>query len=255
MNINKNLVSIIMASYNAEKYIEEAIDSVLSQTYSNWELFVIDDFSNDNSVKIIKKFSDKDSRIKLIASEINQGPGATRNLGLNQAKGRFIAFLDSDDIWISKKLETQILFMLKGLIPISYTSYSIIDSLSKDTGRSVIVNNQKLLYTDYLKNTIIGFSTSVIDTKYFNYNFKLVTLSSREDTFLWINLLKDKNIFALGLNEKLVKYRVHKSSITSNKIHSAYLVWRLYRDYVNLNIFKTFYYFSFYLFNTLKKRI
>ena len=102
-----------MASYNAEKYIEEAIDSVLSQTYSNWELFVIDDSSNDNPVKIIKKYSDKDSRIKLIASEINQGPGPTRNLGLNQAKGRFIAFLDSDDIWISKKLETQILFMLK----------------------------------------------------------------------------------------------------------------------------------------------
>ena len=244
-----------MASYNAEKYIEEAIDSVLSQTYSNWELFVIDDFSKDNSVNIIKKYSEKDSRIKLIVSEVNQGPGATRNLGLKLAKGRFVAFLDSDDIWSDQKLENQIHFMLKGSIPISYTSYSIIDSLSKDTGHSIIVNNKKLRYTDYLKNTIIGFSTSIIDTKYFKYNFELVPLRSREDTFLWISLLKDKSIFALGLNEKLVKYRVHETSITSNKIHSAYLVWRLYRDYVNLNIIQAFYYFSFYLYNTLKKRI
>ena len=199
---DNSLVSVIMASYNAENYLHEAIDSVLSQTYKNWELFVIDDCSKDNSVRIIEEYTKNDNRIKLIASNINQGPGLTRNLGLKLAKGRYIAFLDSDDIWLDNKLELQIEFMSKYNCPISYTSYSIIDCNSKETGKVIEVAKNKIQYYDYLKNTIIGFSTSIIDTILVNQKIELVPLRSREDTFLWITLLKNKHIIILFIFKK-----------------------------------------------------
>jgi teichuronic acid biosynthesis glycosyltransferase TuaG len=240
-----------MTCYNSSLFIEEAIQSVLNQIYKSWELIIVDDASTDDSRQLIEKYIDLDSRIKLFINKENLGAAKSRNYALQEAQGRFIAFLDSDDIWFVTKLEEQISFMLKKEIPISFTSYQLIDNQS-DKINHIIHSVPVLNYQAYLKNTIIGFSTSMIDKDIIR-DIRFVNIRTRQDTYLWISLLK-KGFKAYGLKKVLVNYRVHDNSISSNKRKAAIQVWRIYRNFEKMSFLKAGYYFLFYIFNALKKR-
>ena len=251
--MNKSLVTIITPSYNCSKFISDTVNSVLSQSYSNWEMIIVDDCSTDNSVEIIERITGDNPKIKLIKLENNVGSAQSRNAALEVASGRFIAFLDSDDIWYTDKLEKQVEFMLKRKAPISFTSYELIDEngVSKN---HIIHSVEKLTQIDYLKNTIIGFSTSMIDTQIVGNSFRMMNIRTRQDASLWITLL-GKGFIAQGINEVLMKYRVHSQSISANKVKAAKQVWNLYFNLHRLGLLKSMYYFSFYVFNAIKKRI
>ena len=251
--MNKSLVTIITPSYNCSKFISDTVNSVLSQSYSNWEMIIVDDCSTDNSVEIIERITGDNPKIKLIKLENNVGSAQSRNAALEVASGRFIAFLDSDDIWYTDKLEKQVEFMLKRKAPISFTSYELIDEngVSKN---HIIHSVEKLTQIDYLKNTIIGFSTSMIDTQMVGNSFRMMDIRTRQDASLWITLL-GKGFIAQGINEVLMKYRVHSQSISANKVKAAKQVWNLYFNLHGLGFLKSIYCFSFYVFNAVKKRI
>ena len=246
------LISIITPCYNSNDFISETIDSVINQSYKNWELLIIDDCSTDNSVEIIQKYLEKDSRIKLFINNKNSGAAVSRNLGLLKSSGRFISFIDSDDLWEPLKLEIQINFMLSNNCPISFTNYKLIDEKGVSLNKTIKVVKE-IDYYGYLKNTIIGMSTSMIDlTKTENFEFK--NIRTRQDTYLWITLLK-RGLIAQGLNKTLVNYRVRKDSISANKYKAAKQVWKLYYNFEKLGLLKSIYYFSYYIFNAIKKRI
>jgi teichuronic acid biosynthesis glycosyltransferase TuaG len=249
----KEMVSIITPIYNSEEFIKKTIDSVLSQTYTNWEMIIIDDCSTDNSIEIIENFIDNNTKIKLIESKQNLGAAQARNTALEIANGRFIAFLDSDDIWHPDKLEKQVECMMKRKAPISFTSYELINENGASKNH-IIHSVEKLTQIDYLKNTIIGFSTSMIDTQIVGNSFRMMDIRTRQDTSLWITLL-GKGFLAHGLDEVLVKYRIHSNSISANKIKAAMRVWNLYFNIHRLGFFKSAYCFAFYLYNAIKKRI
>ncbi len=244
------LVSIITTVYNSEKYISETIESVLAQTYTYWEMIIVDDYSADKSREIVKDFLNKDNRIRLIELKENSGTGKARNVALKNAKGRFVAFLDSDDTWLPEKLEKQIRFMLDNEYPISYTSYKLIDHKGNDLNRIIKAINNVNMHK-YLKNTIIGHSSSMIDLKKTGV-FKIADIRIRVDTQTWINLLK-KGFVAYGLDEVLMIYRVHNKSISSNKLFAAKKTWNLYYNIEKLGFFKSMFYFGNYAFNAFKK--
>lgn len=248
----KALVTIITACYNSGQFISETIKSVINQTYQNWELIIIDDCSNDNSIEKIQKFIDSDVRIKLFINKKNMGAAVSRNLGLEKSFGKFICFIDSDDLWRPLKLETQLSFMLNNNFAISFTSYNLIDENGNSLDK-VINSIKEINYEGYLKNTIIGMSTSMIDTEKTGV-FEFVNIRTRQDTYLWITLLK-RGLSAHGLNMTLASYRVRNDSISANKLNAAKRVWFLYYNLENLGLLKSIYYFSFYIVNAIKKRI
>lgn len=249
----KHLISIISPSYNSSDFIEVTINSISAQTYRNWELIVVDDCSKDNTVSILKKLSETDSRIKYFTNATNQGAAISRNIGLENARGRFIAFLDSDDLWYPQKLDIQINFMLSNICPISFTSYELIDEKGLQIDK-IIQTVEKIDYQGYMKNTIIGMSTSMIDTNIVGKDFRFTNIRTRQDTYLWITLLK-KGFKAYGINQVLAKYRVRSNSISANKFKAAKRVWYLYYNLEKLGMVKSTYYFSFYVYNAFKKRI
>jgi teichuronic acid biosynthesis glycosyltransferase TuaG len=246
-------ISIITPSYNSSRFISQTIESVLNQTYKNWEMIIVDDKSLDNSNTIVEEYIKKDNRIKLIKLNKNIGAAMARNKALEIAQGRYIAFLDSDDIWMPSKLEVQIKFMQENNYPISFTSYKIIDENGIDNNHIIRVVDS-LNLKQYLKNTIIGFSTSMIDRELVKEELKFLNIRIRQDTNLWITIFKN-GYKAYGLDEVLVKYRVHSNSISSNKVKAAKQVWNLYFNIHKFGLIKSIYYFSWYAFNAVKKRI
>ncbi len=248
----KDKVSIITPCFNSAEYITDCIDSVVNQTYQNWGMIIVDDNSSDQSVKIIKKKKSLEDRIKLIELKENIGSAMARNFALKSAKGRFIAFLDSDDKWYSDKLSLQIDFMKSNKIFFSFTSYDIINNKGNPTNKVISVP-QKITYSQYLKNTIIGCLTVIIDTK--NIRIPLMKdIRTSHDMLLWLEILKDEN-YAYGFNQVLSSYRLSSNSNTKNKLFAAIDVWRVYRKYERLNVVDSFYNFMHYTFNALKKRI
>jgi len=247
------LVTIITPLYNGELFIIDTIKSVLQQTYKNWEMIIVDDSSTDNSVQAVENIIGNETKISMIRLTKNVGSAQARNTALEVANGRFIAFLDSDDIWYPDKLEKQVEFMLKRKAPISFTSYELIDENGVSENH-IIHSVEKLTQTDYLKNTIIGFSTSMIDTQIVGNSFRMMDILTRQDTSLWITLL-GKGLLAHGLDKVLVKYRIHSNSISANKIKAAKQVWNLYFHIHKFGLFRSIYYFSSYAFNAIKKRI
>jgi teichuronic acid biosynthesis glycosyltransferase TuaG len=248
-----SLVSIITPSYNSKKFIKETITSVISQTYENWEMIIVDDCSKDDSVKFIQELIKDEKRIKLIKLDENIGAAMARNKALEMAQGRYIAFLDSDDIWLSSKLEIQLNFMQENNYSISFTSYEIVDENSQSDGH-IIKTVKSLNLEQYLKNTIIGFSTSMIDSVLIDKEIRFLDIRIRQDANLWVTLLK-QGYMAYGIDEVLVKYRVHSNSISANKIKAAKGVWDLYYNIHKFGLVQSIYYFSYYAFNAIKKRI
>lgn len=251
VTIENNKVSIITPVYNCDKYIEETIQSVLSQTYTEWEWLLIDDKSPDNSIEIIKKYMVNDKRIKLIQLDVNSGAAVARNKGIELAEGRFIAFLDSDDLWSKEKLETQVEFMLKNNYGFSFTTYEVID----DSGNSLnkIVNSKDVwTYKDALKNTLIQTVTVMLDRNIIG-NFRMPNVRKGQDYATWLMILRQGNN-AYGLDINLAKYRRAKGSLSSNKIKAIKRTWHVYRQCEKLSLIRTIYCFIGYAYNATMKR-
>ena len=246
------LVSIITPSYNSSKFIKECIDSVLFQTYTDWELLIVDDCSTDNSRDIISKLSDKDERIKSIFLEKNIGAASARNIAIKKAKGKYIAFLDSDDLWKSVKLEKQLLFMNENDIAFSFSTYQFMSEDGKILA-NIVKAPKKMFYNSYLKNTIIGCLTVIIDREKTG-DFEMPNIRSSHDMALWLLVMK-RGFSAYGLDENLANYRVVSSSNTANKLKAAKDVWNVYRNVENLPLLYSAWCFVQYVFNAVKKRI
>lgn len=245
----QDLVSIIMPAYNSDKFISESIESVLSQTYNNWELLIVDDCSQDSTTKIINEYCVKDKRVKLFQNNKNSGPAVTRNNAINQANGRFIAFLDSDDIWLPEKLALQIKLMQKEQYSFTYTGYHRISEDSQSEGRIIKVPKQ-LNYFQLLRNTAITTSTVVIDIETAG---KIQMKETYYDDFAcWLEVM-NRGIVAYGINEDLLKYRVASSSVSRNKINSVKQVWNAYRSVEGLSFIFSVWCFFGYALNALKK--
>ena len=250
--MSSQLVSIITPSYNSSLFIKECIASVQRQSYTNWEMLIVDDASKDNSVELIQSIRNNDSRIKLIALTKNVGAAEARNKALAHSKGKYIAFLDSDDLWLDTKLEKQITFMQSTKCAFSFTAYQ---PMSEDGSQKFSVINvpSKVHYHSYLKNTIIGCLTVMIDKEQTG-DFRMPNIRSSHDMALWLDIMK-RGFSAYGLNENLAYYRLVSNSNTSKKWKAATEVWEVYRTVERLSIGYSLLCFIGYSYNAIKKRI
>lgn len=212
-----NLVSIITPAYNCSQTLAETIDSVLHQTYSNWEMLIVDDCSSDDTADIAAAYAQKDSRIKLIRMPQNSGSAAARNAAIQNAKGRFIALLDSDDLWKPEKLERQLTFMQENGYSFTFTAYEVFKN-SLDQRRRIFEVPAKISYRQYLRNSIIGCLTVMVDKEQIP-DFHMET-GYLEDVLTWMYYLR-QGVVAYGLNENLASYRQSEQSKSARKIKNA----------------------------------
>lgn len=243
-------VSVIMPAYNAERFIEKAIRSVIAQTYENWELLVIDDCSSDGTLEIAKKLAKEDERIKVLKNEQNMGVARTRNRGLDMCGGDYIALLDSDDIWLPEKTEQQLKKMQEKEAVFSYSSYSIIDAFGEKTKADYIVP-EKIDFEGLLKENIFCcssmlFSAAVVENIRFNHEFY------HEDYIFGLQIL-EKGYKAVGCEEVLLNWRYIENSRSFNKIKSAKNRWKIYRDFLEFPLPKSFWYFMNYALAGIRK--
>lgn len=234
------LVSVIMPSYNSEGTIAESIKSVISQTYTNWEIIVVDDKSTDGTWTILKRFSEQYPNIHIFQNDMNRGAGASRNLAIEKAQGRFIAFLDSDDLWTEDKLSEQIAFMLNNNYALTYTHYSRFNS---EEEISVVTAPDSTTYKKLLYSNVIGCLTAVYDAQTLGKRY-MPLIRKRQDMGLWLDILKDTPA-AYCLKEPLAYYRVGVG-MSANKIKILSYQWRFYRDVAKLNFFRAIFTFSVY---------
>jgi teichuronic acid biosynthesis glycosyltransferase TuaG len=225
MSLENRLVSIVTPAYKAEQVVADAIRSVQAQSYPHWEMLVVDDGSPDATARVVAAFAAADPRVHLIR-QANAGPATARQKALDNARGRYIAFLDSDDLWLPIKLERQLAFMAENRGALSYTAYRRIKADGSGPGQLISVPS-RLNYSALLGNTAIATSTAVID-KSITGEFRM-TNTYYDDLVLWLGILKRGHL-ALGLNEDLMRYRVVGGSVSRNKVLSAKMVWRTYRD-------------------------
>lgn len=234
----EEMVSIIVPVYMAEAYIAKTVDMVRAQTYKNWELILIDDCSVDDSVKIIeaviREEADKDGRIKLIKKDRNEGPAKARNAGIEMAQGKYIAFLDADDVWLPDKLEKETAFIKDRQAAFAFTTYEFGDEDAVGTGRIVRAPEQ-LAYRQALTRTVIFTSTVMFDMdRITKEQIKMPDIAS-EDTATWWKILRAGYV-AYGLDELLVIYRRPKKSLSSNKFRAIKKIWNLYRRQEGLTV-------------------
>lgn len=245
------MVSIIVPVYNAEKFIKTTIESVLNQTFTDFELLLINDCSTDSSIDVIKAFSD--NRIRLINQKENLGAWAARNRGIKEAKGRFISFLDSDDLWEKEKLEKEMKFMEEKNAGFVFSGYEFSDENGIGNGAIVKVPST-ISFRQALNNTTIFTSTVLIDREKIPEDLILMPHIESEDTATWWRILKAGNI-GYGLNENLVKYRRSKNSLSSNKIVALKRIWNLYRKIANLSWMEASCHFVCWAFTAVKRRL
>ena len=241
--MKKDLVSIIVPIYNAERFMVDTINTVVNQTYTNWELLLINDCSTDSSKDIASKYLN--NKIKWFDMDKNGGAALARNRGIDEAQGEFICFLDADDLWEEQKLEKQVEFMKKN---------NCAFESGQPNGKKVFVP-EKLNYNSALKNTTIWTSTVMLDMKQLTKDdIYMPNVRRGQDTATWWKILK-KIDYAYGLNEVLSYYRRTASSLSSNKIKALKRTWYLYRNIEQLNILTSLYNFCWYCFNAIKRRI
>lgn len=249
--MQKELVSIIIPVHNSEKYIKQALESINKQTYKNYEIIIIDDFSKDKTLDVIKNINIDKDKIKIIKLKKHLGVAIARNIGIRKANGRYIAFLDSDDIWKSEKLEKQIKFIKDKCF--IYSSYKYINS--NCTKMSTKVNVwEKTNYKKALKNCRILTSTCMIDLKKIPKRYCYMPDIMNEDYATWLNILK-KGYVAYGQNEGLVYYRKSPKSRSANKFHTAHYRWKVYKNQKGLSKIYLIFCFCTYMINGIIKRI
>ncbi len=245
-----DLVSVIIPYYRKKNFISHSIDSVLKQSYKNLEVIVIYDDEIDIDLKFIKEIQRKDNRIIIIKNEKKMGAGISRNIGISNAKGKYVAFLDADDIWHINKLKIQINFMEKHNISVSHTSYSIINEDKEIIGKRIARNFYKL--DELLKSCDIGTSTVVLKKTLIDNNIAFAPLKTKEDFVLWLKLLK-KEVKIYGLEEDLMLWTKSKYSLSSSTLQKIIDGFRVYHKYMNFGFLKSIYYLICLSINFIKK--
>jgi len=246
-----SLISVIIPYYQKKKYITSSINSVLKQSYKNLELIIIYDDTNHEDLIILNNLKKKDKRIKIFINKKNMGAGPSRNKGIKLSRGKFIAFLDSDDLWSRNKLKKQIFFMKQHKIKISHTSYYIINYKNKVIGQR---KAKDLSHKQLLKSCDIGLSTIILDKKLIKNNIKFASIKTKEDYILWLKItLNEKKIYALPDN--LTKWRKLDDSLSNSKIQKFYDGYLVYRKYMNFSIIKSFIFLMLLSFNYVLKEL
>ena len=241
------LISIIMAAYNAEKTIDKAVQSVIDQTYQNWELLIINDCSTDNTVGIVKRLPD--SRIRILTNQKNSGVSLTRHHGFTEAKGEWVAILDSDDAWSPTKLEEQVKRQISTKGNLFFTGSTFMDSEGNPIDWFLHAP-EKIEYSQLLKQNLIS-NSSVLVRRDLLLRYEVLNDSIHEDFACWLKMLRDGEI-AYGIDKPLLIYRISQGSKSGNKLKSAKMNWNTYQ-YVGLNWFSSIRYMVNYTINGLKK--
>jgi len=250
-NNNANIkVSVIMPVYNASRFLSSAIDSVLSQSYSDFELILIDDCSKDNSYEILKEYEASDNRVKIFKNKHNKGVSYTRNFGVSKAKFDYVALIDSDDMWDKDKLKKQLEIIKKfPQTDIVYTGSAFVDT---ESVRSDFVFSVPtcVTYKKLLKQNVMSCSSVLIKKKWL-IKYPMAHDNMHEDFAVWLSVLKDGGT-AKGIDEPLLIYRVDRNSKSGNKLKSMMMTYRVYK-FIGLNFFSRFYYLVFYILSGIKK--
>lgn len=246
-----NTVSVIVPVYNAKKCIADTIMSVKRQTYEDWELWLVDDGSTDGTVQVMEEYVS--DRIHVVTEKEGKGAASARNCGILNAQGRYIAFLDADDLWLPDKLQKQIDFMTESGCAFSFTGYEFADENAVGTGKIVRVP-YVMEYKDAVKNTTIFTSTVIFDMdKLSKEDVKMPNVVS-EDSATWWKVLK-KGYKAYGLNEALTLYRRMGKSLSSNKLEAIRRIWYLYREVEHMNLIYSMYCFCFWAVRAVVRRV
>jgi teichuronic acid biosynthesis glycosyltransferase TuaG len=243
--------SIITPVYNAEDFLEETLNSILNQTYQNWESILINDNSNDGSLEIAERFVRLDPRFKIINKTVSEGAARARNAGIEQAKGRFIAFLDSDDVWLPEKLAEQIAFMKEKDIAFSYSSYQFLTEQGQIA--SSVIAPASITYNQLLKGNVIACLTAIYDTDKLG-KVLMPDILKRQDFGLWLKITK-LGVTGYGLKKPLARYRLRTGSISHAKFNTMLYTWDLYRTIERLPLHLCIYYISNLLFSASVKRL
>lgn len=233
-NENKPLISVIMPAYNAGRFIEESICSVMAQTVTNWELLILDDGSSDDTLIIAKRLAQTDSRIKVLSNEYNMGVARTRNRGLDLCRGEYVALLDSDDIWYPKKLEMQLALMRETGADLSYCAYAIVNAVGDKILADYLVPSA-VGFNDLLKQNVVGCSTVLLSAGIAK-KYRFETDFYHEDYVLWLRLLQD-GCKLVGCTQVLVAWRYAENSRSFNKWNAAKNRWRIYRSHLHFGLF------------------
>lgn len=250
------LVSIIVPVYNAGPYIEETISMVYAQTYTDWELILVDDCSSDDSRERIRAFMEKpeaDGKIRLIEKKINEGAAKARNTGMEAAVGRYIAFLDADDVWMKDKLQKEMAFMKEKDAAFVFTAYEFGDENALPTGKVVQVPDT-LTYHEALSRTVIFTTTVLLDTQKTGRELIRMPAVKSEDSATWWKILRN-GYTAYGLNEVLAIYRRPAKSLSSNKLEAIKRIWNLYRREEKLSLPYSFYNLFFWALRATLRRL
>ncbi len=243
------LVSIVTPAFNAERYLRETIESVRKQSHASWELLVADDCSTDSTRTLLEEQARADERVRVITLPRNGGPAMARQSAIEAAQGRYIAFLDSDDMWLPAKLERQLRFMQERAAGLSFTAFRRISADGARLGRMIGVPDA-LEYGQLLGNTAIATSTAVID-RALTGPFRMVK-TYYDDFALWLEITR-RGFPAFGLNEDLMRYRVLGGSVSRNKGRSAAMVWRTYREVERLPLLRSAWCFVSYAMHAMAK--
>lgn len=244
------VVSIVIPVHNSGAFLRSTVDSVLQQSFQDWEMILVDDCSNDNSPEIEREFAERDDRIRILCNELNCGAAESRNRGIRESRGRFIALLDSDDIWRSCKLEKQLSLAQDRDAQFVYCSYGMIDSEGNHICEDFIVPTETNM-EQMLVRSVISCSTALICADLLKeHPFR--TDYYHEDFVLWLELLQ-AGCRAAGCCEVLADYRISRSSRSGNKRKSAVERWRVFRQYLRMPLLPSVRYWLAYVFNGLRK--
>lgn len=252
VNKTPSPVSVIIPAYNAAAYIEQAIRSVMAQTYTAWELLVIDDCSTDDTAAVIQRLAAEDDRVRLIRNEKNSGVAVTRNRGLDMSTGDYVAFLDSDDVWHPDKLAMQVQKAESRQAGLVYTAYAIVDADGHPCKKPYTVP-EHIGLTDLLKENVIGCSTVLLSAEVAR-KYRFVTDFYHEDYCLWLDILRDGHR-AVGCTEILTDWRLIMNSRSFNKKKASRNRWRIYRHHMHLSVCKSACYFLSYAWRGMMKYI
>ncbi len=240
-----DLVSIITPTYNCGKFIGRTIESVQRQTYHNWEMIIVDDCSTDDTEDIVNKYKAKDGRIKYHKLKTNSGAAVARTESMKLAKGSYMAFLDSDDIWHPEKLKTQLSYMRNNDIAFSCTAYEQIDEEDNLIGKTVS-SPKRINYNRLLLDCPVGNSTVMYNVDKMG-KFEVPNIRKRNDDALWLAMLK-KEKYIMSMPDVLMRYRVRQNSISSNKIDLIKYHWKLYREIEHLSVPRSAFHVGYWCF-------
>ena len=244
-----DLISIIIPYYKKREFILETLNSINNQSYKNYEILIIYDDENTNDLKYLNELIKEKKNIRILINKKNSGAGMSRNNGIINAKGEFIAFLDSDDYWHNDKLLKQLNFMIDEKINFSHTSYYVVDKKKKIT--SIRTSRDILNYQDLLRSCDVGLSTVMVRKKLLEDNI-FPDLTTKEDFVLWLNILKTGEKL-VGINEPLTFWRKSNDSLSSNNFQKIIDGYRVYRKYMKMNVFLSLYYLFILSLNSLIK--